>query len=287
MLRLPRLCCLLAFCVLLFGCSNAPKTSLGEQQFGDAKNSLKSSDFKAALNNLNGTIKNADNDALRQQAILLRVALVTALANSNEQMAEAYKAGAKMPLAYKNTTAFARMRSDYYTQARAYLMDAMQSVMDQRSKLNGPVNVELAFPGFTGGVDAGLAKIKNGELIGDAERLGSEQQLVRNSLAQVLAGFAGAGQDLNKARDIFNAGKVDVDPRLYIVVLSDNFLHIGAMFDKPSLNDADKLRTVNQVVEGNLVVATKLLAAKPDKDMETHVKKMQADCDKCLKKLGA
>jgi len=74
MLRLPRLCCLLAFCVLLFGCSNAPKTSLGEQQFGDAKNSLKSSDFKAALNNLNGTIKNADNDVLRQQAILLRVA---------------------------------------------------------------------------------------------------------------------------------------------------------------------------------------------------------------------
>jgi hypothetical protein len=268
-------------------CSNAPKTSLAQQQFGDAKNNLKSSDFKAALNNLNGAIKNADSDALRQQAQLLRVALVTALANSNEQMAEAYKAGAKAPLAYKSGTAFARVRSDYYTEARAYLMDAMQTVMDQRSKLNAPVSIEVAFPGFTGGVDPGIAKIKNGELIGDAERVGSELQLVRNSLAEILAGFTGAGTDLNKARDIYNAGKVDVDARFYLVTLSDNFIHIGAMFDKPNLNDADKFRTVNQVVEGNLAAATKLLAAKPDKDLETRIKKMQADCDKCLKKLGA
>jgi hypothetical protein len=286
MLRLPRFCFLLAFSVVLFACSGAPKVSLSEQQFGDAKNNLKSSDFKAALNNLNGAIKNANNDAQRQRAQLLRVALVTALANSNEQMAEAYKAGSKMPLAYKNTTPFARARSDYYTGARAYLMDAMQSLMDQRSKLNGPVTVEIAFPGFTGGIDSGVAKIKNGELIGDNERLSSELQLVRNSLAQVLAGFAGTGQDLNKARGLYNAGKVDVDPGHYIVVLSDNFLHIGAMFDKPNLNDAEKFRTVNQVVHDNLGVATKLLAAKPDKDLETRIKKMQADCDKCLKKVG-
>ncbi len=287
MLRLPRLCLLLAFSVLLSACSGAPKVSLSEQQLGDAKNNLKSSDFKAALNNLNGAIKNANNDAVRQQAVLLRVALVTALANANEQMAQAYKAGAKMPLAYKNTTAFARERSEYYTQARAYLMDAMQVVMDQRSKLSAPITVEVAFPGFTGGVDSGVAKIKNGELIGDAERVSSELQLVRNDFAEVLSGFAGAGDDLNKGQQIFNSGKVDVDPRLYIIVLSDNFLRVGAMFDKPNLNDADKFRTVNQVVRDNLEVASKLLAAKPDKDLEARVKKMQADCDKCLKKLGA
>ncbi len=287
MLRLPRLCLLLAFSVLLSACSGAPKVSLSEQQLGDAKNNLKSSDFKAALNNLNGAIKNANNDAVRQQAVLLRVALVTALANANEQMAQAYKAGAKMPLAYKNTTAFARERSEYYTQARAYLMDAMQVVMDQRSKLSAPITVEVAFPGFTGGVDSGVAKIKNGELIGDAERVSSELQLVRNDFAKVLSGFAGAGDDLNKGQQIFNSGKVDVDPRLYIIVLSDNFLRVGAMFDKPNLNDADKFRTVNQVVRDNLEVASKLLAAKPDKDLEARVKKMQADCDKCLKKLGA
>ena len=59
------------------------------------------------------------------------------------------------------------------------------------------------------------------------------------------------------------------------------------MFDARGVNDPDRFRTVNQVVAGNLDVATKLLAAKPDKELEARVKKMQADCDKCLKKLGA
>jgi len=131
-----------------------------------------------------------------------------------------------------------------------------------------------------------LAKIKNGEFVSDLERLNAELQLDRNCFAQVLAGLAGAGKDLNKGREMFSAGKVDIDPRVYIVVLSDAFLRIGAMFDVHGVNDPDKFRTVNQVVRGNLDVATKLLAARPDKDLEARVKKMQADCDERLKKLG-
>ena len=117
--------------------------------------------------------------------------------------------------------------------------------------------------------------------------MSAELQLDRNCLAQVLADFSGANQDLNKAREIYTAGKVNVDPRVYIVVLSDDFLRIGAMFDPHGVNDAEKFRTVNQVVRDNLEVATKLLAAKPDKDLEARVKKMQTDCDRCLKKVRA
>lgn len=284
----PRMFVLLVLSVLLAACSSTPPTTLGERQFGDAKNNLKSSDFKAALENLNNSIKSTNSDAARQQALLLRVALVTALADANEQMAEAYYVGSKQPLAHANTTAFSKMRSDYSNTSRAFLMDAMQSVMDQRSKLSAtPMPIEIAFPGFTGGDDPALAKIKNGEFVSDNERVNAELQMDRNCLARVLAGFAGVGQDLNKGREIFGAGKVDVDPRVYIVTLSDEFLRVGAMFDSRWNNDADKFRTVNQVVRGNLDVATKLLAAKPDKDLEARVKKMQADCDKCLKKLGA
>jgi hypothetical protein len=167
-------------------------------------------------------------------------------------------------------------------------MQAMQSVMDQRSTLGaGLVSVEIAFPGFTGRTDASLAKIKGGQFVSDAERLNAELQLDRNCFAHVLAGFAGNDEDLNKAREIYGAGKVDVDARHYLVVLSDDFLRIGAMFDVRGINDPDKFRTVNKVVHDNLEVATKLLTANPDNDLEARVKKMQSDCEKCLKKLGA
>lgn len=279
---------LLALSVLLFACSNAPKASVSERQLTDAKNNLNASDFKGALENLNGAIKTSTDESLRQQALLLRTALFTALADADEQMAEAYHVGAKQPAAHAQTGSFYKERSDYNNAARTYLMDAMQSVMDQRSKLSpNPVTIEIAFPGFTGGTDPALAKIKAGVFVSDAERLNAELQLDRNCLAHVLAGLAGADQDLNKGREIFSAGKVAVDPRVYLVVLSDSFLSIGSMFDTRGINDPDKFRTVNQVVRGNLDVASKLLEAKPDKELEARIKKMQSDCDKCLKKLGA
>ncbi len=279
---------LVVLSLVLFSCSNAPKVSTSERQFGDAKNNLATSDFKAALDNLSGVIRSSNDETLRRQAQVLRTALVTALADADQQMAEAYHVGARQPSAQSQTGAFNRERSDYNNAARTYLMDAMQSVMDQRSKLDpaNAVSIEMAFPGFTGS-DAVLARIKAGQLVSDADRLNAELQLDRDCLAHVLAGFTGDDQNLNKAREIFAAGKVNVDPRVYLVSLSDDFLRVGAMFDTRGVYDPDKLRTVNQVVRGNLDVATKLLAAKPDKDLEARVKKMQTDCDKCLKKLGA
>lgn len=290
MLRRPWLVLVLPVCVLLFACSNASTPSAEAQHFADAKNNLKSSDFKAALSNLEITIKTTNDDAVRREASAIRVALITALADADGQMAAAYQAGAREPAGRAQMGEFYKERSDYGNTARGYLMDAMQSVMDQRGKLDenaGPVVIDVAFPGFTGGLDQTLVRIKNGQLASDAERSNSEQQLERNALAKILTALAGAGQDLNKGRDLYSAGKVSIDARTYIVEMSDAFLRIGNMFDVRALNEPDKLRTVNQVVEGNLVVATKLLAAKPDKDLETRVKKMQADCDKCLKKLGA
>ena len=151
MLHRPKLLFLLFFSVFLFACSNDQKVASGEQQFTDAKNNLKSSDFRAALDNLNATIKVTTNDAVRHEALLLRDALVTALADADAQMAEAYHTGGKQPLAHAQTAAFSKERSDYNNTARTYLMDAMQSVMDQRSKLAAtPVFIEVTFPGFTG-----------------------------------------------------------------------------------------------------------------------------------------
>jgi len=261
--------------------------SPGEQYLSDARSSLKSSDFNAALKNLDGAIKSAGDDPLGQQAAVLRVALMTALSDAGKQLAEAYALGAKEPPAQSRSGAFNKMRADYYGIARSRLMDAMQSVMDRRSKLSAnPMPIEITFPGFTGGTDPTVTKIKSGQWVADPDRVAAETQLDRNALARILSALAGAGQDPNKGQQLFSSGKVDIDPRVYLIELGSSFLQIGGMFDPHGVNAPDQLRIVNQVVRGNLDVALKLLATKPDKDMEARVKKMQADCDKTLKKLG-
>jgi hypothetical protein len=274
----------IAISVLLLACSSAPPISESDKALTDARNNLKLSDFDGASNNLDKAIKSAKDESHRQQALVLRIALVTALADANRQMAEAYYTGAQQPAAQSHSNAFYKMRSDYYSTANSLLMDAMQTMMNQRSKLSGnAIPVEVGFPGFTGTIP-GLAKVKEGQFITDSDRLSAELQTDRNALAVVLSAIAGAGQDPNKGQAAFSSGKVDVDPRVYLIEISSSFLQSRAIFESTGMNQPDRLRTVNDVVRGNLDVALKLLAAKPDKDLEARVKKMQADLEKPPKK---
>lgn len=262
-----------SLCVFLASCSSGPTVPEGDQHFLDAKNNLKSSDFKAALSNLQATIKSTDKPEVKQEAKILRVALVTALAAANKEMGEAYQIGARMPAASGHTGAFYKNRSDYYNTAHAQLMDAMQTVMDQRQLLTDkPLTIEVVFPGFTG-TNPGLNNVKNGQLIGDGERAQAELQADRDALALVLASMAGAKDNLNKGKDIYAAGKVDIDPRQYLLALNDSFLSTGQMFGMRALNEPDHYETVKTVVMGNLEVVKKMLAAKPDKDMSAQVTK--------------
>jgi hypothetical protein len=273
--------------LLLVACSGAPPTSPGEKYLSDARNSVNTSDFNAAVSDLDAAIKSAGDEPIGLQAAVIRVVLVTALADTDKQMAEAYAVGVKEPPAQSRSAAFNKMRADYNSIARSRLMDAMQSVMDRRSKLTAnAMPLEINFPGFTGGTDPTVTKIKSGQWIPDADRVAAENRLARNALARILSALAGAAQDLSKGQQLFSSGKVDIDPRVYLIELSNSFLQIGNMFDSHGVNESDHLRIVNQVVHGNLDVAMKLLATKPDKDLEARAKKMQADCDKTLKKLG-
>jgi len=277
----------IAIPLVLVACSGAPPTPIGEQQLADARNSFTASDFNAALNSLDGAIKAAGDEPAGQQAAVLRSALLTALADASKQMGEAYGLGAKQPAARSSFGPFSKTRSDYYNSARSRLMDAMQSVMDQRGKLSAnPLPAEVSFPGFVGETDPTVARIKSGQWVTDAERSGAEIQADRNALARILSALAGAGQDLNKGQQIFGSGKVDIDPRVYLVTLSSSFLEIGGVFQPSALNELDHLRIVNEVVRGNLEVALKLLATKPDKHLEARAKKMQAECENTLKRLG-
>ena len=91
-------------------------------------------------------------------------------------------------------------------------------------------------------------------------------------MAKVLRALAGGNDDVSKGQEIHARRKVEIDPRVYRIVLSDSFLTTGAMFGPRGLNEVDHLGTVNQVVKGNIEVAEKLLSAKPDKELETQAK---------------
>ncbi len=209
------------------------------------------------MRNLDKVIKGSSDESQRQQAIVLRTVLVIE---------------AKIPAGQSHSGSYCRMRSDYYNTARSFLMDGMQAVMDQRFKFGAnPLVIEVTFPGFQG-TNAAMNKIKSGQPVSDNHELSAEQQATRSALATVLSAIAGAPDDLNKGQQTYS-NKVEIDPRAYLIELSNSFYQSEAMFDWRGLNQPDKTRPVNDVARGNLDVAQKMLTAKPDKDMHRALRR--------------
>jgi hypothetical protein len=101
----------------------------------------------------------------------------------------------------------------------------------------------------------------------------------------LFAAMAGAGEDVHKGHAAFQAGAVQLDTRVYLFELSAAFYKLRAIFEAKALDDSRYLRTTIEVVQGNLDALDKLLAARPDKDLEARAKKLRAECEKALKKI--
>ena len=278
---------MIVMCLILAACSSGPEAPAGQQFFNDAKANLATPDYESALRNLDKLSKAAGEQPVGQQGVLLRVAILTALAEGSKLMADAYGAGVREPAAGPKQGQFTRMRNDYHGIARVRLLKAMEEVMGQRNKLGDKsMPLEVPFPDFSGTERAEIQNIRSGHWVADTDRYRGELETVRNALARTLARLVGAGEDVHLGRSKFKEGGVQIDPRVYLIELSDVFLRLGEIFDRRALDDPRYRRISYEVVRDNMDVALKLLAAKPDKELETKAKKIKADCEKALKTMG-
>lgn len=276
---------LLLVCLLVPACSGEPSKPAA-LPFTAAKENLTTLDYEAALKNLEKTIKAAADEPDGKQASIIRIALLTAMAQGSREMAEAYGTGVKQPAARTQTGLYTRMRSDYFGTARVRLMNAMEAVLAQRAKLtDAALPLTLKFPDFSGAEPAAMDRIRHGMAVQESDRYRAELETSRNSFAKVIAALAGVGEDVHKGHAAFDKGGVQLDSRVYLLELTAAFYELSEIFDRKALDDSRYQRTTLEVVQGNLDVLDKLLAARPDKDMQARVKKLRADCEKTLKKL--
>jgi hypothetical protein len=273
-------------CLTLSACSSPPPPT-GDNYFADAKNNLEAMDYDSALRNLERAISAAGEQPQGQQATLVRIALLTAMADGANKMADAYETGRRQPVAGPRFGQLSQIRTDYYGVARVHLLNAMEAMMKQRAKLGDkPMPLALKFPAFSGAESPVMARILKGMAVSDEERYRVQLDMTRNALAATLAGMVGAGDNVHKGHEIFNTGNVEIDPRVYLIHMTEAFHKLSEIFGSKALDDAKYHKVSLEVVRDNLELASKLLAAKPDKDLEARIKKCRAECDKQLKKLG-
>lgn len=276
---------LLLVCLCVPACSTETSKP-ANLPYSAAKENLATLDYDAALKNLEKTIKAAPDEPAGKEASILRIALLTAMAEGARDMADAYGKGVTQPAARTQTGPYTRMRSDYLGVSRVYLMNAMETVLAQRAKLtDAPLPLNATFPDFSGTDPPAMDRIRNGMSVQDSDRYRSELESSRNDLARIMAALAGAGDDVHKGHAAYQKGGVQLDTRVYLLELSAAFFKLREIFEAKALDDVRYLRTTIEVVQGNLDALDKLLAARPDKDMQARAKKLRADCDAALKKI--
>jgi len=276
---------LLILCLSWSACS-APPPPAGENYFADAKANIGTSDFESALRNLDRTISAAGGQPMGQQAELVRVALLIAMGQSDRKMADAFETSRRQPVASPRYGQLSKMRSDYFGMARVHLLDALETVMKQRAKLGDkPMPLALKFPDFSGAENPVMVKILKGMAVTDDERFRTELEVTRNALAETLAGMVGAEDNVHKGHEIFAKGNVEIDPRVYLVHITESFHKLSEIYGPKALDDTKYQKICLEVVRDNLDLAAKMLAAKPDKELEARIKKCREECEKQLKKL--
>ena len=276
----------LSLWVLCSACASAPPTATAEQYFATVKNNLTAQDYEAGLNNLDRLIEAAGDSSLGQQGRVLRIALLTALADGKKQMAEAYGQGRNERLGRPRRAEFTKIRADYYRDARDRLVAAMEAFLEQRGKLSEqPIPLEVPFPAFSEGEHGAIARIKRGLSVGDDARSRAELQSIRNALARIMTRLVGEEDDLHKAQEIFHKGDVQVDTCCYLIEMSRTLTRTGEIFDPIALNDSRFRRISYEIARDNIEAALELMGGQPDKQLVAKAKRIKAECEKSLKAL--
>jgi len=276
----------LILCLCWTACSSTPPPPSGDKYFADAKTNLDTSDFEGAIRNLERSISAAGEQPELQPAEIVRVALLISMAESDKKLADALETSRRQPIAAPRYGELTQRRTDRFALARAHLLNALEEVMKQRAKLGDkPIPLNLKFPDFGAAENPVFTRLLKGMEVSREEVARLDPEFTRNALAMNMAGMVGAKDDVNKGREIFEKGNVAIDPRVYLVHVTESFHKLSEIFGPKNLDDAKYMKVSLEVVRDNLDLAGKMLAAKPDKELEARIKKCREECDKQLKKL--
>ncbi len=273
-------------CFLANGCGTVQPNPTAEQYFAAAKANLQSRDYDTAIKNLDRVIQSAGDRPLGQEGMLFRAVLLTALAEGDMRMAEAYAQGAQANQGKPEYIQLYKLRRDYYGMAQAHMLNAMEAMLAQRQTIAAqPIQLDLPATGGPAAEPAALGRIESGILVPVAERNDAELECSRIAVQRRFSSMAKASDDLTRGRATLAAEGVQIDPRAYLLDMSEELLRLSTIFGPRGLNEDRYTRAAHDVVLGNLAVLDVLLEKTPDADLTGRAQKVKTDCEARMKAL--
>lgn len=276
---------ILAACVL--ACAPPLKRPTGPAKvYEDAKEMFAKTRFDKVIDYTDELARAEPPNAYTERAQVLRIVLLSGLANGYRTLAEGYGDAVKNTKNPRNKAEYQRLGHDFYRYARTRSLELAEvAELFLKANVGGSsrqVTLEAPYPTVEAPiVNANLLRAREGGGIDAAQQ--EEAQLagirmgVEGSLADVLGG------DRAKARTALQSSTAKVGNLGFTLYLGKQLLAASQVFGQKGMKEATNFKLLCSKADACATQALAILKANPDKEAEKKVKELQEDVKKTLK----
>ncbi len=268
--------------------SNEPNPATPEGRFELAKQEFTAARYEKALNYTSKILRDTPNHELAYSAAIMEMTIYGGLAEGCFKASKAFSEGMMMTRDLRIRNDFRSKAFDYYRREKDYLtgfaegFDRFSGKMDK----DKAISFKGAYPGIEAGPRIALEKVRKGLVIPEEDRLKDEEEELRDGVVYMTTALAGVGEDRAKAKTLYAAGLISVQPGDFLFAVA-KFLHTqDAMFDRTALNDVKNFRSFCERTNKTITESIDLLKAQGDKKKLDEAMKLKKECEATMKRIG-
>lgn len=226
-------------CCALLACSGSetagPRVGTPEWYWAAAQETFAAADYIKTQEHLEQVVKS--DLEVKQQAAVWRTLILAGLARGYMELGDAYADTAeKNP---RMTTQVQNPIQEYRRVARRHAIELTESMSTLRKLIAGSeqVSFDFAFPAGSHSVSAVLTQLKAGQSPPPNQLLDAEKETLKRGILLEASEMVGAGDDVNRARTLFDARPVTVASADFLWALGDSTYTLSSLFEQKRLNE--------------------------------------------------
>ena len=223
----------------LAGCGESgPAVDTPEWLWLAAVDNYAAGDFEKTQDQL-GDIVKSDNP-WRTRAAVWRVTMLAGMARASGELADAYESGAKKNQA--RAASFQNPIQQYRRDARRHTIALAETVGTLKKSLGDAETVPLEFslPPGTPSPSPDLGRVSDGTILREGPTAKAKMGTIRRGLLLEMAKTVNAGDNVAKARSLFEAPPVEIPRTVFFLALGRSLFERSELFDRFHLNEAPK-----------------------------------------------
>jgi len=272
-------CCGLLACS--GGGSGGPRLGTPEWYWAAAQETFEAADYVKTQEHLEQVVK-SDLD-VKQQAAVWRTLVLAGLARGYMELGDAYaETVEKNP---RMTAQFQIPIQEYRRVARRHAIELTESMSTLRKLIAGSeqVSFDFAFPAGSPNVSAVLTQLKAGQNPPPNQLLDAEKETLKRGILLEASGMVGAGEDVNRARTLFDTRPVAVASADFLWALGDSTYSLSDLFEQKRLNEPQ----VRKVMLQNALDCIGPALEAQDKKRKEQAEKLKKEIEQQQGKLKA